>query len=67
MSHDWQRNPTGNVFKELELNISTIQCRKCGCIRITDGTTFRSTYKPWEFTWNPFKVLKQEPPCPARW
>jgi hypothetical protein len=46
------------------------RCSKCGCIRITDGSCWdegRVKYKPNEWTWNPFKTLKDEPSCPAKW
>jgi len=42
-----------------------------GCIQVTDNEKFARegwhVYKPNEWTWNPFKVLKEEPPCPAHW
>ena len=57
-------NPLGSQFL-------IHRCSNCGCIRITDWSKFgqggMNVYKPNEWTWNPFKTLKSEPPCPAHW
>ncbi len=47
------------------------RCSKCRCVRIAEyakvGTGEMYVYKPIQWTWNPFKTLKSEPPCPAHW
>ena len=57
-----------------DIQFSIDRCSTCGCIRITDYYKMMNgkldelhVYKPMEWTWNPFKVLKKEPPCPAHW
>jgi len=76
--HDWvlDLNTTrdmnlkccGNPFG---LRFSVERCSKCACIRIADGEKIFSgrmyVYKPAQWTWNPFKTLKEKPPCPAHW
>ena len=67
-SMDMNQKCTGNMFDSRYL---VARCSICGCIRVTDNEKFAlegcQVYKPNEWTWNPFKVLKEEPTCPAHW
>ena len=59
------------MLHEQSMGIHTEKCTKCGCIKIEhnvyDFTNRRTEYKPAQWTWNPMKTLKSEPPCPATW
>ena len=62
--HEWQFDPRQSRY---EFDILVSVCTKCGCTRILHCDTFLAEYKPYEWTLNPFKTLKTEPPCPAHW
>jgi len=77
MGHDWvfhgeatrdmNAKCAGNPFAYEHI---IYRCSKCGCIRIDEGLLPMeggSRYKPAGWTWNPFKTLTDEPPCPATW
>lgn len=55
------------MLKEDMNGLLTKKCRKCGCIKIVNANTFRTSYKPAGFTLNPLNTLTEEPPCPATW
>ncbi len=73
MAHDWSREHLSaeELLHESDLGLSTEKCKTCGCIKITHNayeiTGRRTEYKAPQWTWNPFKTLKSEPPCPAKW
>ena len=76
--HDWVVDPercmdmnakcTGNPFAG---QFRICRCSKCGCLQVWDSSKACRTgwvvYKPMQWTWNPFKILEDEPPCPAHW
>ena len=71
-AHDWVYDKEKSM--EMDGRFQVDRCAKCGCSRITDRAQMMTgnlegylVYKPMQWTWNPFKVLKAEPPCPAHW
>jgi len=70
--HNWQLDEAEELNPAKPTTTRVEQCATCGCYKITTNAysiTERTkvVYKPAEFTWNPFKTLKVEPPCPAKW
>lgn len=78
--HHWVMDDTRTSLKPLRLvNV----CTKYGCLKfipvpgpselqLVAQSTRRGSfdpcdYRPKGFTWNPFRTLTSEPPCPARW
>jgi len=73
MGHDWQLDMDKSRFAMLDgFDCGVMRCSKCGCLKILRKPVFGQRmvvieYKPADWTWNPFRVLREEPPCPARW
>ena len=79
-THDWYLDWS---HTDEQAGRSVFRCKKCGCYCIcyagynepimlppslvVPSRPFKVCYKPAEWTWNPFKTLKTEPPCPAHW
>ena len=75
IQHGWYFSERSN----LSIGASVWRCSHCGCWKIHHGMpgilpnvspydpTATFVYKPADFTWNPFKKLHTEPPCPATW
>ena len=65
--HVWEidRGEVANPMRPSHMVVE--RCRTCNCLKITDTSTGKIVYKPFEFTWNPLKTLKAEPTCPAKW
>jgi len=68
--YDWEESKRMNdsvtgCFLTVRYAIS--RCHKCACIQVFDTHALGCQYKPAEWTWNAFKTLKEEPPCPATW
>ena len=69
--HNWVHDTQASV--EMQFKIEGVvlidRCARCGCIKITNLGDMECPvrYKPEGWTFNPFKTLKDEPPCPAKW
>ena len=74
-AHEWELDVDEFVNPRRPADMTVERCSICGCYRITTNDTLEgrirgtlaTVYKPGQFTWNPFKTLKHEPPCPAIW
>ena len=61
MMHDWEMD-TGR--SRLSINVLVWRCKLCSCLQIRKGgLDAPSVYKLNEPSCNPFRTLKQEPPC----
>ncbi len=73
MGHSWGFDESISADSQLAASTrgqSHLKCVNCGCIKMeyVDASGIPQTvYKAPQFTFNPGKVLVNEPPCPATW
>lgn len=61
MTHKWEMDVSRT---RMDIHVFVWKCRHCGCLQIrSGGVEGKTTYKPNDPAWSPFKVLDEEPRC----